>query len=87
MVKAIRAARGIDGWHWSHRPAAVRARRRDILALAADGLNNIEIAGIVGRTPDAIRRQMAEIYAELGARGRVQAVTMYLGSIGKERAA
>ncbi len=53
----------------------ISPRERDVLRLVAAGLTNREIAASLFLSPETIKKHTANIYAKLGVRGRVEAVT------------
>lgn len=54
-------------------------RQREIMALMADGLTNIQIANELGFSESTIRQETMRIYEVLGATGRSDAIRMYQG--------
>lgn len=53
-------------------------RQREVLALAANGNSNREIARWLGRSPEAVASLLSVVYRQLGARDRAQAVAVAL---------
>ena len=51
-------------------------RRRQVLALVAEGLTNQEIADRLGIRPETVKTHVRAILSELGARNRAHAVTL-----------
>lgn len=54
----------------------VSAREREILALVAGGATNQEIATQLFLSPNTVRNHLARIYSRLGARSRLEAVSI-----------
>lgn len=54
----------------------VSAREREILALVASGATNQEIATQLFLSPNTVRNHLARIYSRLGARSRLEAVSI-----------
>lgn len=54
----------------------VSAREREILALVAEGATNQEIARQLFLSPNTVRNHLARIYSRLGARSRLDAVSI-----------
>lgn len=54
----------------------VSAREREILALVAEGATNQEIARELFLSPNTVRNHLARIYSRLGARSRLEAVSI-----------
>lgn len=50
----------------------------DVLMLVARGLTNREASGVLGRTPRQVKLQLERIFAKMGVRTRVDAVTAAL---------
>jgi DNA-binding NarL/FixJ family response regulator len=76
VVSAIKAAEGvIDGG-----VMALTDREREILACAAAGRGNKEIADQLYVSPDTVKTHLHHIYQKLGVAGRVEAILAYLQS-------
>ena len=56
------------------------ARERAVLALAAQGLTNQEIAGQLSVSIHGVKFHLASIFRKLGVGNRTAAVAMFLGS-------
>jgi DNA-binding NarL/FixJ family response regulator len=54
------------------------ARQREVLALAANGNTNAEIAAWIGTRPDTVAEILTAAYRRLGATDRAQAVAIAL---------
>ncbi len=59
-------------------PASLTAREVEVLRLLAGGHHNPEIAAQLVLSPKTVERHLANIYAKIGARGRVEASTYAL---------
>ena len=60
------------------------AREREVLAQAADGRSNDEIAGALGLSPRTVERHLSNVYGKLGLSGpaaRAAAVARYLREV------
>lgn len=75
-VTAMAQARGEEG----DRLAALTEREREILAHAATGLGNKEIADQLCVSADTVKTHLHHIYRKLGVAGRVEAVLAYLAT-------
>ncbi|MHB8577964.1 MAG: TIR domain-containing protein [Dehalococcoidia bacterium] len=62
----------------AQRPAGLTAREVEVLRLLAAGRTNPEIAAALVLSVKTVERHLANIYAKLGARGRVEATTYAL---------
>lgn len=58
--------------------ARLTRRQREVLALAANGNSNREIARWLGRSPESVASLLSMVYRQLGARDRAQAVAVAL---------
>lgn len=58
--------------------AYLTRRQREVLALAANGNSNREIARWLGRSPESVASLLSVVYRQLGARDRAQAVAVAL---------
>jgi DNA-binding CsgD family transcriptional regulator len=54
------------------------ARERDVLTMAAHGLNRVQIAGRLGLRPSTIGSHLKRIYRKLGVHNRTAAVAICL---------
>jgi DNA-binding CsgD family transcriptional regulator len=54
------------------------ARQREVLAMAARGLTNAEMAERLGVTVHAVKFHLAAIYRKLGVSNRTEAAVLYL---------
>jgi DNA-binding NarL/FixJ family response regulator len=54
-------------------PAGLSPREGEVLALLAEGLTNREIADALFLSPETVKGYVAQIYATLGVRNRVEA--------------
>jgi DNA-binding NarL/FixJ family response regulator len=54
------------------------AREVEVLRLAAKGLRNKEIAGVIGRTEETVKVHVSHVLAKLGATDRTEAVVLAL---------
>ncbi|HET6675293.1 MAG TPA: response regulator transcription factor [Nitrospiraceae bacterium] len=76
VVSAMKAAEGvIDGG-----VTALTDREREILACAAAGCGNKEIADQLCVSPDTVKTHLHHIYQKLHVTGRVEAILAYLQS-------
>jgi DNA-binding CsgD family transcriptional regulator len=57
--------------------SCLTAREREVARLIHDGLQNKEIAAVLGTSVDTVRKQTIAIYGKLGVAGRVQLVVAY----------
>jgi DNA-binding NarL/FixJ family response regulator len=57
------------------RPRLTR-RERDTLEVLAHGLNNADIAQLLGISPNTVRSHLQNVFMKLGARNRLEAVTV-----------
>lgn len=75
--RVIGAMKGGDG---SHRPGVtgLTEREREILACAAAGRGNKDIADQLCVSPDTVKTHLHHIYQKLGVTGRVEAILAYL---------
>ncbi|HVE15557.1 MAG TPA: helix-turn-helix transcriptional regulator [Chthoniobacterales bacterium] len=71
----VRPGRGIERANAA--PAGLTQREREIVAGAARGLRNMEIAGELGIASSTVKRHLENIYAKLGVRGRIELITRY----------
>ena len=62
----------VDGYGLSRREA-------EVLALAARGLSNKEIAGAMGLSEGTVRKHLERAYRKLGVRGRLEAAARLYG--------
>lgn len=74
VVSALKAAEGEIG------VTALTDREREILACAAAGLGNKEIADQLCVSPDTVKTHLHHIYQKLHVTGRVEAILAYLQS-------
>jgi DNA-binding NarL/FixJ family response regulator len=56
--------------------ASLTAREVEVLRLIARGLNNREVARVIGRTDDTVKLHLKTIFAKLGVADRIEAVTL-----------
>ncbi len=75
-VTAMARARGHEG----DGLASLTDREREILAYAAAGLGNKEIADQLCVSADTVKTHLHHIYRKLGVAGRVEAVLAYLNA-------
>lgn len=59
-------------------PRQLTARQREVLALAANGNTNQQIARWLGNTPDTVNKILGLAYQALGASDRAHAVAIAL---------
>jgi DNA-binding NarL/FixJ family response regulator len=76
VVGAIKAAEGPVGTGVT----ALTEREREILACAAAGRGNKDIADQLCVSPDTVKTHLHHIYQKLGVAGRVEAILTYLQS-------
>lgn len=57
-------------------PSVLTSRERELLGLLAEGRTNQEIAACVHLSVNTVRNHLANIYAKLGARSRLEAVAI-----------
>jgi DNA-binding CsgD family transcriptional regulator len=62
------------GTHTAHPLDALSPREREVLRLLADGLSNKELARALNVSENTIKTHLANLYAKLGTRNRVQAL-------------
>ena len=74
VVGAIKAAEGAVGTGVT----ALTEREREILACAAAGRGNKDIADQLCVSPDTVKTHLHHIYQKLGVAGRVEAILTYL---------
>jgi DNA-binding NarL/FixJ family response regulator len=58
--------------------ATLSARETEVLSMAARGLTNIEIAGLLHVTVHAVKFHLAAVYRKLGVANRTEATSVYL---------
>lgn len=68
------------GDHEAGGVTALTDREREILACAAAGRGNKEIADQLCVSSDTVKTHLHHIYRKLGVSGRVEAILLYLGS-------
>ncbi|MEV7022940.1 response regulator transcription factor [Kitasatospora sp. NPDC093558] len=82
MLHPAAARRLIDRYHRTGAPRSLAARSRvagltpretDVLRELADGLSNVEIAGVLGMRESTVKAHVSRILAALGVGNRVQA--------------
>jgi DNA-binding NarL/FixJ family response regulator len=66
------------GRHATPRPSELTTRERQVLALAAEGRSNREIAGALHIGAETVKTHLANVYLKLGVRRRDQAVVLAL---------
>jgi DNA-binding NarL/FixJ family response regulator len=59
-------------------PVHLTAREEQLLALAADGLTNAEVADTLVLSVRTVRNHMSSVYSKLGVRSRAEAVAWWL---------
>jgi DNA-binding NarL/FixJ family response regulator len=67
-------------WLWGHRPEAnldLSAREWDVLALAAEGLTNPQIAAKLAVTDNTVKFHLQNIFQKLGVNNRTEAAGFY----------
>jgi pimeloyl-ACP methyl ester carboxylesterase/DNA-binding CsgD family transcriptional regulator len=64
-------------------PAALSARQAQVLQLIAEGKTNGEIADALVISLRTVERHVAELYAKIGARNRVEAAAFAMGQLAK----
>jgi DNA-binding CsgD family transcriptional regulator len=50
----------------------------EVVAYAARGLTNREIAATLGKSSGTVKNQLARVYEKLGVRSRLHLITMFL---------
>jgi two-component system NarL family response regulator len=58
--------------------ADLTARELEVLRLVAKGLQNTEVAGVIGRTAGTVKVHLRHIFQKLGTEDRTEAVTVAL---------
>lgn len=71
-----------DGLLWPGRDAGLTERESELLAMLPTGMTNRELAAHLYVSENTIKTQMRGLYAKLGVRNRVQAVTLAGGVLG-----
>jgi len=64
-----------ERWERRHRPDVLTARESQVLALAAVGLTNAEIATELFLSRSTVRTHLEHVYEKLGVRSRTAAIS------------
>jgi len=67
-------------WLWGHQPDGnldLSAREWDVLALAAEGLSNPQIADKLAITENTVKFHLQNIFQKLGVSNRTEAAGVY----------
>ena len=67
-------------WHAVPDAAELTPRHRDVLELVAQGCTTEEIAARLGLRPNTVKFHISEIFRRLGARNRIEAITVLTGT-------
>jgi DNA-binding NarL/FixJ family response regulator len=75
VAEALAVANGTKRRRVASAPASLTARELDVLRLLAAGQSNPEIASALVLSVKTVERHLANAYAKIGARSRVEAAT------------
>ena len=70
-----------EGHRWPGRDAGLTERESELLAMLSTGMTNRELAAHLYVSENTIKTQMRGLFAKLGVRNRVQAVTLAGGGL------
>jgi DNA-binding NarL/FixJ family response regulator len=71
--------------HWPGRDTGLTERESELLAMLPTGMTNRELAAHLYVSENTIKTQMRGLFAKLGVRNRMQAVTLAAGLLGGHR--